>query len=115
MKDNNPTLPKDKLEQLDKNIKDLLSKGASQQDVVNYTNDFKKKFSTPTPTTEKKKPVQKGGASVGANTSSVLPKQTNKQPNFKDDLKQPHPFKNEVIGIDGSIQQLPQPKKKSED
>jgi hypothetical protein len=40
MQDNNPTLPKERLDQLDKNIKNMLSNGASQEDVINYANDF---------------------------------------------------------------------------
>jgi GNAT superfamily N-acetyltransferase len=45
MQENNQTLPKERLEQLDNNIKNMLDNGASQEDVIRYAADFREKFS----------------------------------------------------------------------
>jgi len=34
----------DQLDQMDNNIRDMLSKGATQEDVMMYANDYKEKF-----------------------------------------------------------------------
>jgi hypothetical protein len=72
--------------QLDSNIKQMLARGASQQDVINYANDFKNKFSVsnqqtpkqPAPVqqnkvaTVKNQPTQKEEPSIWEKTKSFL-------------------------------------------
>ena len=41
-----PELTPEQKAQLDKNIRSMLSQGASQDDVTNYANDFKLKYDT---------------------------------------------------------------------
>ena len=63
--------------QLDSNIKQMLARGASQQDVINYANDFKNKFSVSNQqTTQQQAPIQQ---------TTVTPQQ--EEPGFFEGVK----------------------------
>lgn len=56
--------------QLDSNIKQMLARGASQQDVINYANDFKSKFSL----SDQQTPIQQNPVQQPTVTPTVTPK-----------------------------------------